>query len=886
MSLKSISVDSKVRAYSPKGQWLPGKSRVLHNAPLLVYHPELATEIGFIQWTEESLYEPTAADEAAKLTKTQIGERRLATPVEPKTKQGKRDERFPVLYGDVAWGSGIKDLKTTGVSESVRSMARQLVKFQEDDYRWDRSQLANASAGVRGELAISQVADGTVITLLNGQQEVIKDGRGLIAADVYDLAMTQAAFDMVTFQHSWSSGGPHFVQRLDLNETLWAELLPFLSAGVEMLNSGSHFLFTTACDAEAKRIFVEADESQAMLHHPWVQRTVQQSKARAAYRLVTNGDLRMLGGVAVPCVGEELVLPSVRTMGGLDLSQEDEVIALRWPIDGWGSVRIPAVCHDPAKIEWANSMVNVQYTLTNHLADSFKGIATVIDRALLPAEYQGYDMVVSTEDRKLSSEWVKPEDVAASKVARTYAFEDAILVFIQVWGPGTAFGVPLSLQKAVNGDFDGDAMAVMPASLYPEITRQVRAWPQGANPKLPKVKTAILAEDESGARVALLSMMNGVGYATNIMAWTFASPNRETLAGVLGCTEDVLEQRIGRSIKLFTDIFKTSEDPAPTMQYLQTVAQGLKEAGYQRPAYLTWGKDKVGFYERLPKVGDISVEGLEWDDWDKRNHIPDTEDGLGGTVAKIVRWVLPQIQAITELEPSAPLGHFRNWAVVPATLEEYTFARRVIALYSELVSAVNFSDEDSWTEFLATWQSGFEGMLGSFEYNPAGISRERAVHSIWAEAHSDQRMSDLGPKGARVGASVAFVTDPAMAMEIIRSKPGLVPTEQAEVIILGLKKQLPQARPGLQMAVRVQEIAWKNASRQVLVAIVPRDGQVQPDSHLIPENTIAFVELRQQKLDDGKYWMTTAFDGKTWTAQLVQAPVTLPNDVRVEGMPL
>ena len=125
----------------------------------------------------------------------------------------------------------------------------------------------------------------------------------------------------------------------------------------------------------------------------------------------------------------------------------------------------------------------------------------------------------------------------------------------------------------------------------------------GPNPILaakPKAIVAIVAK--RSAEMIRKSMMNLVGYASNLMTETFMVTDRDWLAQQLGFKSGAsMDERLNYFVRVGTDGFKTNVDQEPVRKHMGILQQKmLKMFGVMAP-WTSWPNDWA-FARGIPEV--------------------------------------------------------------------------------------------------------------------------------------------------------------------------------------------------------------------------------------------------------------------------------------------
>jgi len=111
-----------------------------------------------------------------------------------------------------------------------------------------------------------------------------------------------------------------------------------------------------------------------------------------------------------------------------------------------------------------------------------KGVLVLIPDELWPLDFADRSVVFSAEDVKTHSGWINSKD---RHTRDTAMLTTGILQATEAYGPGSMVAVPPTVQKALDGDFDGDALIIV--ADRPALFDHVHQFEQRRKP-LPSLK--------------------------------------------------------------------------------------------------------------------------------------------------------------------------------------------------------------------------------------------------------------------------------------------------------------------------------------------------------------------------------------------------------------
>lgn len=211
------------------------------------------------------------------------------------------------------------------------------------------------------------------------------------------------------------------------------------------------------------------------------------------YRALTQGE-KGKGQIAkaVPSAGSQVVLPASKPVA-------NHVLLGRAPYE---SAKLQPVADgqvrrgDDATARFLDHSPWLQYSFVcrgpQQALSFFKGGLLVVPDAQWPTEYAERELVFSAEDEKSRSGW---RDGKVRHREEAHLDCPAMLAITEAFGPGSCVAVPLALQKAMGGDYDGDDVLVMSGlpALH-GLVSQHQAGHVAPELKLPKTHTPAYRE--------------------------------------------------------------------------------------------------------------------------------------------------------------------------------------------------------------------------------------------------------------------------------------------------------------------------------------------------------------------------------------------------------
>ncbi len=217
----------------------------------------------------------------------------------------------------------------------------------------------------------------------------------------------------------------------------------------------------------------------------WLEsRQGQELSVEDLFRAVTAGHIDGPGAVAIPSSDECLHVPTLKSE---TLAGTSGVLVGRSPYDKpnlrpFAAERVKsAVEGDPTAV-FLDNCTAIQYSFSvaqksgkelaaDDPAFFAKSILIVVPDKMWPAAYADRGLVMSAEDVKCHASWTKSKDRVK---VDTPLYCLGILQATEVFAPGSLVAVPISEQRKLDGDFDGDIVVIL--GDRPQLYKHVRAF--------------------------------------------------------------------------------------------------------------------------------------------------------------------------------------------------------------------------------------------------------------------------------------------------------------------------------------------------------------------------------------------------------------------------
>jgi len=752
----------------------------IRNAPVMELYPQ--EKFILIQWMGEGdSNRPTEAE--------------LAAPVEYNGQK---------YYGAFGWGSAVKRGQTIGLTHDFPNTDGP-VKLVEDGQRVGRWLLGQGIFGgfTAEKLTIGVVQPGTVTRM-----GPVEDGFGYIKKSLLSRFARKERIHLGGARDNYS-----FFQRIPWTDDVAAELAPIIHESLIDASDPARMLWASPHSFEQKKELYDLDNG--MIEHPYIAASLNRSSQDYYARLASSVSLRGQYRTAVPTTAGTVCWPGNYGKAVIDRS----------PIDSNGSIQAIQTQKNPKEEKRILAMEVVQVSISSKDFSS-KGCLGAVDDRLMD-----YDIVVCSEDIKMVA-----GDLKALRKSAEIELTNVVVPFIQVWDGKSLVGVNASWAKNRMGlDHDGDAIRLVDCNDKPALWRAVSALEPGETPKLPKSKRP-LKDGDFRANMIAKSMVNLVGFATNVAAGTFMVSDRDWLAKELGLkSEAALNNRVNFFIKVGTDGFKTSVDQAAVSVEVAVMQANLVRMFGNTAPWTAWGKSAWAFKRGLPAIiekvnkdGTYLVEGKE-----KPVELSDDELSsavwpfMDGVIAQIARLALPALRPHwSETVSIRPLSAFRNWAAEPKK-DLKDGAKEIQYFYNARVGRVNWTDPKEIQKFKNVLADRVE------EWGQSGLDRMKAAQALWWVSHS--------ARSDEAGAACVFLAFPEECKKIVAEKPGLKAQPKAqEVILTGLNYQLPNFKSG-ELKFEIADITTVKRGKKIIRRVLLGKNEVQPKDRELPRNLIAFV---------------------------------------------
>jgi len=721
----------------------------------------------------------------------------LETPIEYKG---------TLYHGAYMWGSSVKRGITLGAEND-------LVKLWEHDFNEDAMRFMRLlfGEGIFGGIEATEDKPLRVLivkpgTMVNGRHPV-EDGFGYIRRSV---AMAGANEDMKRIVLDGSRDSAQFTQRLPA--WVFETALPSIKANIAALSEPGSRGMSTITQLHEKQQWVQLEPD--MVKHPYVANALDNASAdsfaRGAMALPVNARSR----VAIPSIVKKIA-------SAVDL------VAFRYPIDAWNSIAAVKADGSPEELKRIFEMEVSQFTLANQ-GFYASGCLGVLDDVLMP---DGIDIIICADNIKL-----RKGNPSRRKKTGTMDFE-GVLMFHQWFDKGSAIGIGYKWYSSVQGgDFDGDLETIFTADdvgqdLFDVLFQAILEFPTQGSPKM--FKSKIRLSEGGRAKFAFNSMVNLVGFASNLQASTFSVTDRKGLAEGIGfASVGEMDDYFRRVMALAVDGYKSSKVYIERKgeKVLVTIPQTEKNLGRIQTKIVGflgglapwngWNGDGYWFKHQVPWViektlgkGKYKVAGKKKSVWlskdERKGSVRPTHDTL---IAKIARYALPALANCLGTTVSVrPLSYFKAWAP-EVTEEEEALAAEYVDWHNYHAPRVSWSDGDDVRSFKNRCQIRFNNFCKA---HPE-MEREIALAAIWHKAHSSQS------KFNRAGAP--FLADPDLAAEFVTDKPGMKSGEFSATLV-GLHYQMARKFRAWKGEVEVVErVVVKNRKKVYRLFIKPVDA--------------------------------------------------------------
>ncbi len=761
------------------------------------------------------------------------------------------------FYGCYAWGSAIKKGLTIGLTEDTLRLTGMAQK-SEDGQRAGRAYMPNAMYGAgRGTLRIYIAKKGELIA----DKYPVDDGFG------YETRTTNLTIrnkcmgiDLGVVRDSF-----HMAQRLSWSKVLHLETIQYFQEVIAGLTDPTEMVKSNRLRLNDKEIYISLDPT--MILHPYVANGLNKHSQESAVRAATSIPMAGQYKVAVPST---IVYDAEKRMGGV--ASLIKLILGRYPMDSNDSETAVEPIPDEkanveAEIKRIDAMPVDQYTIYNTQFFA-KGQMGVVDDSVLVIKGNQYDLVICEEDVKMAS--VK----GGIKTIRgmTNITIDTYFGITMHYEAGNAIGINADMWKHMGGDFDGDGAVVVDCSERSILWRTCRELPVQHTDKLNKTNTGFEANGDKRIDMILKSRVctKIVGFATNIMAATYAVKDRAALARELGYTMGVASSKVDLDwwlnfwVKVGTDGFKTDVNVEKAYRQLSIMQAMISSVLGGSAPWCRWHKDPMAFKHTLPIFARDNMTKEE-----ERTSIPASMDG---TVPEILKITLPQmVKFLTYSVEANPLSTYRYWAIRPDHDDLIEGASSLNRKYGVRSGSTNWTDSDSIDQFKVY----YDAEVKAYDEQFAQYTRLERASALWNVAHGSQ--SPHAAAGSVFAASV-YKDDVSY---IITNKPGKSAKVGEHVVLLGLYNVLSESLQGeigglpvITCDVVVDDISVpdkKDARQSTIKKIVRANAPgMKPNSgEGLPADTLGMVAPNSFQPEPGIYCaVITRKTAKSWDCKL------------------
>jgi len=789
------------------------ETRVLHNVPVVELAPD--EKLVLVDWR--------AADDA-KPTLEQL--------MNPVLYQGVS------YHGAWAWGSSVKQAFTIGAEHDLPKLWGHT--FDEDAMRFMRLLFGE---GVNGGLVADQ-ADPLKIKVVKAGRKVnglhpVQDGFGYIRRSVAEAGMNDNARIVL----SYSRDSAQFAQRLPLS--ILGTLMPSIKDRLTTLCEPGSRGLSTLTQLHEKQQWVQMDSD--MVKHPYVanalDRTSSDAFARGCMSVPTNSNVR----VAIPA-------------NVARIATDVPLVAYRYPIDAWSSIQAVEAEGSAAELSRIGGMEVIQFTLANK-GFYASGCLGVLDDAEMP---EGVDIVLCADNIKLR--------IGNPNKRRHVGMIDftGVMTFNQRFDAGSAIGVGYKwFSSVMGGDFDGDLLTFFGAEdcgqdEFEVMFSAVQEFPEQGSPKM--LKSKIRLSEEGRAKFAFNSMINLVGFASNLQASTFSVTDREALALGIGFKSvEAMDDYFRQVMALAVDGYKSSKvyierDGKKVLMTIPQTEENLGRIQTKIVGFLgglapwngwtrseTWFKHQVPFViEQTIGKGAYQVAGRREPIYlDKRERKGSVRPVHNTLIAEIARVALPALaHELGTTVAVRPLAYFKGWAP-ESTEAEIEIAAEYVDWYTYNAPRVSWSDGADVQSFKNRCRIRFKRFVAAHQ-----MSDEVALAAVWNRAHSSR--SSLS------GAGAPFMAAPELAAEIVAGKPGLK-TGKLSAVLVGLHYQMAEPLVSWTGKVTVEElVVLKNGQKKYRLFVKPVDDSglafaSKADDDQYPEGYFGMLSGQSAGVKEGEY---------------------------------
>ncbi|MDK1482595.1 shikimate kinase [Sinorhizobium sp. 6-117] len=229
-----------------------------------------------------------------------------------------------------------------------------------------------------------------------------------------------------------------------------------------------------------------ADEAREKATNWLERRQGEKLTSLELFRIVTAGHIDGPGAVAVPSDDGCLHVPTLKSD---TLTGTGGVLLGRSPYDKpnlrpFEAERVRSAGDGDSTAAFLDQCVAIQYSfnVTQKSGEELaaddptffaKGILIVVPDEMWPANYAGRGLVMSAEDVKSHSSWTRRKDRVTEDTPVDCV---GILQATELFAPGSLVAIPITEQKKLDGDFDGDTAIII--ADRPQLYEHVRKFDQ------------------------------------------------------------------------------------------------------------------------------------------------------------------------------------------------------------------------------------------------------------------------------------------------------------------------------------------------------------------------------------------------------------------------
>ncbi|WIW50414.1 shikimate kinase (plasmid) [Bradyrhizobium sp. 62B] len=272
-----------------------------------------------------------------------------------------------------------------------------------------------------------------------------------------------------------------------------AKLMPAVRRAVERegpdrllaFGEGSRASLPTSALQHYPRSEEVADEARQKAMSWLESRVKQELTSEELFRTITAANINGPGAIAIPSADGCLHVPRLKS----ETLSAAGVLIGRSPYDKpnlrpFAPDRVRSAVDGDPTAAFLDQCVTIQYSfnvaqksgeeLTADDPTFFaKGLLIVVPDEIWPADFADRGLVMSAEDVKCHSSWIKSKDRVTEDTPVDCV---GILQATEVFAPGSIVAVPPNEQKKLDGDFDGDSLIII--GDRPQLYEHVRQFDQ------------------------------------------------------------------------------------------------------------------------------------------------------------------------------------------------------------------------------------------------------------------------------------------------------------------------------------------------------------------------------------------------------------------------